>query len=159
MSARTTRQQARARVMATFSASLERMIPANESVPMRGATLLDFENQVEALIRDVAPMLLEERAALEPNARAEEGGRCPHCASERVYRMDDQPRPMAWCSPHGVVDLPQQSFRCRSCGRTFSPSSAGLGVAGRDDADAARGAAGGARGGDAAVRQSGGGVE
>jgi hypothetical protein len=37
MSARTTRQEARSRIFAAFSAQLDRMIPENESVPLKGA--------------------------------------------------------------------------------------------------------------------------
>jgi hypothetical protein len=49
MPARTTRQEARARILATFSAPLDRMIPEDESVPLQGATFADFEDQAEVL--------------------------------------------------------------------------------------------------------------
>ena len=49
MPARTTRQEARSRILATFSAQLDRMIPEDESVPLKGATFADFEDQAEGV--------------------------------------------------------------------------------------------------------------
>ena len=77
MPARTTRQEARARILATFEAQLDRMIPEDEEVSLKGATFADFEDQVEELARTALPIALEERAALEPNAEVETAGRCP----------------------------------------------------------------------------------
>jgi len=85
MPARTTRQEARARILATFQAQLDRMIPEDENVSLRGATFADFEDQVEALAREALPVAIEERAALASNAEVETAGRCPHCGSDRVY--------------------------------------------------------------------------
>ena len=51
MPARSTRQEARARILAAFSTQLDRLIPEDESVPLKGATFADFENQVEDLAR------------------------------------------------------------------------------------------------------------
>ena len=121
MAARRTRQEVRERVVDIFSAALERMIPADESKPLRGHTFLDFENQVEELVRQVATTLLEERAALEPNARVETPGKCPYCGSRRVYlrRRETQTEVL---SPHGKAVLYKQHARCRTCGKSFSPS-------------------------------------
>lgn len=69
MAARTTRQEARARILASFQAQLDQMIPEDERVPLKGATFADFEDQAEALARTALPVVLEERAALEPSAR------------------------------------------------------------------------------------------
>ncbi len=123
MPARKTREQARARAIAVFMASLDRMIPADESVPLRGSTFRDWEEQAAAVRRAVLPTLLEERAALEGNALVESAGRCPHCGSERVYleRQESSPEVL---SPDGPVVLPRQHCRCRSCGRSFSPPGA-----------------------------------
>jgi len=49
MPARTTRQEARARILGAFTAQLDRMIPEDESVPLKGATFADFEDQAGAL--------------------------------------------------------------------------------------------------------------
>lgn len=121
MSARTTRREARARILATFAAELDRMIPEDEQMPLKGATLGDFEDQVEKMARSALPVILEERAALEPNALVAMGGRCPHCGSDRVY-LKKQETQAEVVSPHGPVVLPKQHARCRSCGGSFSPS-------------------------------------
>ena len=63
MPARTTRQEARARIMAAFAAQLERVLPADETIPLKGATFADFEDQVETLAQAALPVALEQRAA------------------------------------------------------------------------------------------------
>ncbi len=123
MSARTTRQEARARVLAAVQAELDRVIPADESTPLKGSRFTDFEDQVEALARSTLPVVLEQRAALEPNARAEGGGRCPRCGSLRVY-LEKRETPAKVLSPHGTLTVTKQRCRCRSCGESFSPSGA-----------------------------------
>ena len=55
MPARTTRQEARARILAAFSAPVEGMIPEDESVPLKGARFADFEDQAEALAQTASP--------------------------------------------------------------------------------------------------------
>jgi hypothetical protein len=123
MPALTTRQEARGRAMEVFSAALDRIIPEDESAPLKGATFLDFENQVEALGQAVLPVLMEERAALESNAAVEVAGRCPHCGSDRVYLRTTTTQPEIR-SPHGPVVLREQHARCRACNGSFSPSGA-----------------------------------
>lgn len=121
MPARTTRQEARARIRAAFEAQLDRMIPEDEEVPLKGATFADFEDQTEALARSALPVVLEERAALEPNAEVESPGRCPHCGSDRVYLEKQVTQPEV-LSAHGPVVLHKQHARCRACDGSFSPS-------------------------------------
>ncbi len=121
MPARTTREQARARILAAFTAELDRMIPADETVPLKGATFTDFEDQVEVLAGGALPVMLEERAALDANAEVVTAGRCPQCGSERIYLKEASQSEIL--SPHGPVVLYQQHARCRACGRSFSPSS------------------------------------
>ena len=123
MSALTTRQEARARAMAAFATALDRMLPGDESSPLKGATFADFEDQVEELIRSTVPVVLEERAALEVNAQVESPGRCPHCGSQRVY-MEKRVTQAEIRSAHGPVVIRKQHARCRACDRTFSPSGA-----------------------------------
>lgn len=139
MSARTTRQAARARILSTFSAELDRMIPEDEEIPLKGATFADFEDQVEEVAQSALPVILEERAALELNAEVETAGRCPHCGSDRVYleKQVSQPEMM---SLHGPVVLCKQHARCRSCDGSFSPSGSRLGFTGRGLADVSGGA-------------------
>jgi len=121
MPARTTRQEARARILAAFQAQLDRMIPVDEEVPLKGATFADFEDQVEELARSALPVALEERAALECNAEVVTAGRCPHCGSARVY-LEKQVTTPEVGSAHGPVVLHKQHARCRACGGSFSPS-------------------------------------
>jgi ribosomal protein S14 len=121
MPARSTRQEARARILTAFAAQLDRLIPEDEDVPLKGATFADFEDQAESLAQAALPVVLEERAALEPNAAVETAGRCPHCGSDRVYLEKQVTQPEV-LSPHGPVVLSRQHARCRSCDRSFSPS-------------------------------------
>jgi hypothetical protein len=123
MAALTDRQQARARLVEVFQEALDRVIPADEAVPLKGRTFREWEDQADEFDRAVTAALLEERAALEANARVETGGRCPRCSSTRLYLIAGQ-RKREVQTPHGVVALEQQSVRCRSCGTTFSPSGA-----------------------------------
>src|SRR5262249_27118744 len=125
----------------TLQVAMDQMIPADESRPLKGSRFIDFEDQVEALGRQLLPVVLEKRAALEPGARVELPGPCPHCGSPRVYLKGAETQPEVQ-SPHGPVAIPQQHARCRACGKTFSPSGARLGPAGRGSADAACGSAG-----------------
>ena len=123
MPARTTREQARDRVKKAFLASLDKIIPPDGAVPLKGSTFRDWEQQVEELVRQTAPTLLEERAALEDNARVEKGqaGRCPHCGSDRVY-LEAGENASEVTGPHGKVVVTRQHCRCRACGGSFSPS-------------------------------------
>ena len=121
MPARTTRQEARARILSAFAAQLDRVIPEDENVPLKGATFADFEDQVETLAQAALPVALEERASLESNAEVETAGRCPHCSSGGVYLKKEATQPEVR-SRHGPVVLHKQHARCRSCGGTFSPS-------------------------------------
>ncbi len=150
MPARSTRQEARARILQAFAAQLDRVIPADETVPLKGATFADFEDQVETLAQTALPVALEERAALMENAQVSRAGRCPHCGSEGVYLEKEETQSPVQ-SRHGPVVVHEQHARCRACGGSFSPSGAGLGLASRGSADAAGGAAGGAGGGAARV--------
>lgn len=121
MAARTTRQAARARIMAAVNAELDRMIPVDEEAPLKGALFVDFEYQVEALARGMLPVVLEERAALEATAEVTVAGRCPHCGSDRTY-LEKQVTQPEILSLHGPMVLPRQHARCRACGGSFSPS-------------------------------------
>jgi hypothetical protein len=128
MSALTTRQDARERLRKVFEGALDRLIPADESIPLKGARFTDFEDQVETLGREVLPVALEERAALEGNAEVSHPGCCPFCGSTRVYLKEGFTQPELQ-SPQGPVVVRKQHARCRSCGGSFSPSSSRLGVA------------------------------
>src|SRR2546423_10864048 len=107
MPARTTRQQARQRLIDSFMASLDKVIPPDEAVPLRGRTFLDWEKQGEQMKRSLIPTLLEERAALEDNALVErrQAGHCPHCGSDRGYveRQENRTEVPAPDRPGGVA--------------------------------------------------------
>lgn len=158
MSALTTRRDARERALAAFAAALDRIIPLDESIPLKGSKFVDFEDQVEEVAQTVLPTLLEERAALDASAQAATGGRCPYCGSERVY-LEKQAKQAERFSRHGPMVLREQQARCRACNGSFSPSGSRLEFADRGSADLAGGPTVGPGGDDAAVRQSGGGVE
>jgi len=121
MPARSTRQEARARILAAFTAQLDRVIPEDEGVPLKGATFADFEDQVDTLAQAALPVALQQRAALEPNAEVQSAGRCPYCGSQGVYLEKEVTQPEVR-SRYGPVVLHKQHGRCRSCGGSFSPS-------------------------------------
>jgi hypothetical protein len=121
MPARISRHEARQKVIDSFMASLDKVIPAEDSVPLKGRTFLDWEKQAEQLKRAVIPTLLEERSALEDNASVEDGGHCPYCGSDRVY-LEKQTTRVETHSPEGPVVIERQHCRCRCCDGSFSPS-------------------------------------
>jgi hypothetical protein len=121
MAARTTRTEARERVMKTMMAALDRMIPAEGAGPLKGATFLDWEKQAEEFKKAVVPALIEERSSLDGKALAEDGGHCPHCGSERVY-LEKEATNSEIRGPDGMVVITKQHCRCRCCGGSFSPS-------------------------------------
>lgn len=121
MAALTDRRAARERLMKLAEQMVDRLIPADETVGLKGGTFRDWEDQADEIERTLCPAFLEERSALEPNAQLSGGGRCPHCGSERVYLIRGR-RKVEMRTTHGPAVVEQQSCRCRSCDRTFSPS-------------------------------------
>ena len=121
MPARTTRQQARQRAIEVFMKSLDRIIPADESVPLRGRLFRDWEDQVAEFRRALIPTILEERAALDDHAQVERPGHCPRCGSESIYLEKQTTRPEV-ITPDGPAVVEKQHCRCRTCGGSFSPS-------------------------------------
>ena len=121
MPARTTRKEARGRLLETMLDALDRIIPADEAKPLKGTTFASWEDQTDAFRRAVIPTILEERVALEANARVDQGGHCPRCGSDSIYLEKQTTRPEIK-SPDGPVIVEKQHCRCRSCGGSFSPS-------------------------------------
>jgi hypothetical protein len=121
MPARTSRREARARIFKVMTEALDRMIPPDETTPLRGSTFGDWEEQAAIVRQAIIPTLLEERAALEDNAKVSDGGCCPHCGSDRVY-LEKQETSAEARSPDGPVAFQKQHCRCRACGGSFSPS-------------------------------------
>jgi hypothetical protein len=131
MAALTSRQAARERLARLIQAEVDRHIPADESVPLKGSTFLDFENVAEQASNDFYTALLEECVALSGQADISPMiGRCPHCSSPRV-RQIGEPKSSEVRTPRGLVVMSEQTFRCRDCSRSFSPSASGFGDAGR----------------------------
>ena len=120
MPARTTRQEARQRAIEVFMCSLDRIIPSDESVPLKGSRFRDWEDQVADLRRALIPTILGERAALEDNARVEDPGHCPRCGSGSIYLGKQTTRPEV-LTPDGPAVVQKQHCRCRTCGGSFSP--------------------------------------
>ncbi len=143
MAALTDRQKARERLSQVFQSILDKMIPADEAVPLAGCKFVEWEEMGDEVDRTLVPVFLEERAALEASAQADCGGRRPHCQSDRVYLMKRAGQ-VEVLTPHGPVVLNKQRCRCRSCDRSFSPSGAGLGPARGGQPLAQGGGAGGA---------------
>jgi hypothetical protein len=121
MPATRTRKEARERLIQTFLAAIDRIIPEDESKPLRGSTFSEWEDQATALKRAVIPTLLEERTALEPSARVEQGGHCPYCGSDSIY-VEKQTNQAEITGPDGPVVFEKQNCRCRTCDGSFSPS-------------------------------------
>ena len=125
MAALTDWQKARERLSHVFQSILDKMIPADESLPLSGNYFIDWEDQGDEVARTLVPTYLEERAALDAAAQADSGGRCPYCQSDRVYLIKEA-GPVDVLTPLGVVVLQKQQCRCRACNRSFSPSRARL---------------------------------
>jgi hypothetical protein len=142
MPARSARRPARERVMKTMIGASDRMIPPDETAPLRGPTFRDREDQAAEVRRAVLPTPPEGRAALGANARVEEPGRCPPCGSDRVYLEAREASPEV-LGPDGPVPLAGQHCRCRARAGSFPPSGPWRVAAGGRAADArGRGAAG-----------------
>jgi hypothetical protein len=155
MAATTDRQAARERLLALAKAQIDKLIPADESVPLRGQFFADFEDQADELERTICPAFLEERVALSAGARVADGGVCPHCGSAQVY-LESRVSAVELLTPHGMMPMSQQHARCRSCDRSFSPSKTRSEPSERGTTLGACGPEGGDRGGDGGVRHGGG---
>ncbi len=144
MPARTTRQEARERLLKMAQAAVDRLIPADQGSPLRGEVFADFENQTYAAGNDLLTAMMEERARLDGSAEVTTAGRCPFCDSDRTY-LEKGHVPRERQSPSGPVVIEEQSARCRACEGSFSPSGQRLGLACRSRANAESGATRGAR--------------
>ena len=146
MGALITRTEAKDRLRKIFEASLERHIPSDPSQPVRGDLFREWEEQADVVCREVGGAFLETLAELHGQAQVETPGACPHCGSGST-RFLEAAGVQERQSGHGPVTLPRQRARCRSCGRSFSPSGAGGGRGRESAADPQGGRTGGAGGG------------
>jgi len=119
-----TPQEARAELDRCYFQLREKYVPS-EAAPAPDGDFAQWEQKVDEFGRELLPRLLEVLACLSPQAALAEPGICPACGSRNTKWLDaagQQERR----SKHGVVVLPRQVARCRSCGRSFSPSGACL---------------------------------
>ena len=68
MAALTSRHVARERLSKMFQSVLDRAIPSDEKIPLKGSTFSEFEEVCYEVGRPVVAALVEERAKLEANA-------------------------------------------------------------------------------------------
>jgi DNA-directed RNA polymerase subunit RPC12/RpoP len=150
MSELNSRQAARERILKQIQAEVDRLLPADPTVPLQGRTFLDFENVAEKVSNDLYVTIVEERVMLAGQEKPTVA-RCPHCSSPRLRKVGEV-RQKEIRTPRGVAAVEECSLRCRDCGRTFSPGAAGVVDADRGGALAQGGGEGGAGGGGAVVR-------
>ena len=139
MPALTTRQEARQRLFDVARIAIERLVPSDDRVPLRGSTFADFENQSYEVADEIVAAMMEERAKLDRLAQVDAAGCCPHCGSSRTY-LEDKGAAVSReiRSPNGPVQVQQQGARCRACDGSFSPSAPRLAAAFRGRYDSAR---------------------
>jgi transposase len=142
MSTVTSRQAARERILKQVQAEVDRLLPADPTIPLQGRTFLDFENVAERVSNDLYVAIVEERVMLAGLDRPTVG-RCPHCSSPRLRKVGEV-RKKEIRTPRGVATVEEPALRCRDCGRTFSPSAAGIVDAGGSGSVAQGGGEGGA---------------
>jgi transposase len=142
MSAVTSRQAARERILKQIQAEVDRLLPADPNIPLQGRTFLDFENVAERVSNDLYVTIVEERVMLSGLDRPTVD-RCPHCSSPR-WRKVGEIRKKEVRTPRGVATVEEPTLRCRDCGRTFSPGAAGVVDAGGSGPFAQGGGEGGA---------------
>ena len=123
MPASTTRQEARERLQKIALSAIDRLVPSDEKVPLRGSTFADFENQSYEAGDAILTAMMEERAKLARTAIVDEPGLCPLCGSNRTYLEDKGTSANQEIrSPSGPVLIAKQGARCRACNGSFSPS-------------------------------------
>ena len=135
-----TRQEARDHVLSRVKGLLDRMIPEDESQPVKDGVFWEWEEMADEFDRESTASLMEALAGLSGQAKLNHPGACPACGCLRT-RWLDQEKQQERQSKHGVVVLPRQVARCRSCGRSFSPSGAALAAGSPGGPDAAGGGA------------------
>jgi len=120
-----TRQEAREHVMARVKEWLDRKMPEDSAKPVKDGEFREWEDMADEFDREVTAAVVEALAGLSSKAKLQEPGVCPSCGSGNVRWLDED-KQQERQSQHGVMVLPRQVARCRSCGRSFSPSGATL---------------------------------
>jgi len=123
MAARTTRREARERIIKSFMDSLDRIIPPDEQVAVAGSDVFGLGAAGGCDAEGGDATLLQERAALDGSAAVEAGavGKCPRCGSDRIY-LDHggQESQKEVISPHGPVVIAKQQLSLPSLWPVFS---------------------------------------
>ena len=89
MPALKTRRAARERLLRPLQVEVGRRIPADESIPIKGSTFLDFQNMAVKACNEFYTVLPEKCVALSGQAQSVSSpGRCRHCSSPRVRQID-----------------------------------------------------------------------
>ena len=135
------RQEARERVDGVYEKLRDKYFPADESQPVKDGKFWEWEAIADDFDREMTAAILEELARLSEHAALAEPGRCPFCRSANTKWLAEEGQ-QERRSKHGAVVLPRQVARCRSCGRSFSPSGAAVAVGAGGASDAAGGRAG-----------------
>lgn len=141
MNGKSLRQEARERLARKSEALLEKYIPANESVAVKDGEFWEWEEMADAYDREMTAAILEELVGLSASATLAEPGCCPHSGSGNTKWLQEQGQ-RERRSKHGLVVLLWQVARCRSCGRSFSPSGATMASVPAGPSDPAGGGAG-----------------
>ena len=141
MAGKMTRQEAREHVLTTVKKLVDKYLPEDEKLPVKDGTFWEWEDIGDAFDREATASLLEALAGLSRQAQLDHPGACPFCGCVRVRWLDDHQQQERQ-SKHGVVVVPRQVARCRSCGRSFSPSGKPLAPGRPGTSDAPGGRAG-----------------
>ena len=135
MAGELTRQEARTKFDELCRRARDKFLPADGSQPAGEGKFWEWEEQADALDRELTGGFLEILGQLSGQAKLEDPGACPFCGSPHVRWLKAEGQ-RERRSKHGEVVLPRQVAQCRSCDRSFSPSGAsvGSGRAGGPDA-------------------------
>lgn len=120
-----TRQEVRDRILAVMRGALDKYVPLDPNKPIKDGLFYEWEELADEFDREVTGAFVESLCDLSEHAALAHPGACPYCHSGQVrwLRADGQQERR---SNHGLVVLPRQTAQCRSCGRSFSPSRAGV---------------------------------
>ena len=121
------RQEAREKLDALYRGLRDRLIPADESQPIVDGSFAEWEDLANEFDREITGGLLEIMAQVSASAKVTQPGNCPHCQSGNVKWLDPGGQRERQ-SEHSPVVTPRQVARCRSCGRSFSPSGPSVGL-------------------------------
>lgn len=127
MAGKMTREEAREHVLEMVRQVLDKHIPEDPSKPVKDGKFWEWEEMADAFDREVTGSFIEALSQLSGQAQVDHPGACPFCGCKRVRWLEEKTQRERQ-SQHGEVVVPRQVARCRSCGRSFSPSGAGVGV-------------------------------